>query len=711
MLNRFRNALYGVGATDDSSVRSESDLFDDRPLSPMMSRRRTGGSSLIHRTLTRSASFREELLAGVGKSRTSVSNDTNHNRGKQSNGLGQSKTTKQTSNIPPYTNGEIPDGYCLDASGRFLERSINGKPVKFQYSRPEFLQLRSADLVAVSADHQTRPVLSPRGLSSLPWKAGYAECINAGKSARNEDQAVVYSDEVVRQSSSSRLDKENQDSIPIYDKIPWTYFGMFDGHAGDAVAVAAASQLHNIIRDKLNQIADLLISLEFGTLVDDLDHSTYNDALSDAQASPLSSSAPSSEDSTTSNNNQQGSESSDATDSKTSTESEPSTEPTETQPINEMKTVLDETGDSNKVNSKEDYDNAQTNNTDNSSSTSTDKHTSTNDGLKRTQIIRCTSENEDQMPSLSDMLRNNVTVESLIKGVLESAFWEMDSLIAQDKQNYNMPGGCTALVSLFILGRLYVCNAGDSRAIVYKSRRVVPMSNDFTPISERERILRLGLQKQELLGSDFTHLEFVKRPTRKDLGKQILYKDAYMTGWSIKTATYDDLKIPLVLGEGKRSRVLATIGVTRGFGDHELRSQFGSVPIKPFLTPEPEVKVLRLDDNDSLESEDVLIMGTDGLWDVTSNESAASLLEYWLLPESEESRSKYRYMNAALELVLHARGRTNFWSKVWRINNDTLASFDDISVFVIPLQQYREEYNAWLSLRTKSIRSKDQDNV
>lgn len=74
-----------------------------------------------------------------------------------------------------------------------------------------------------------------------------------------------------------------------------------------------------------------------------------------------------------------------------------------------------------------------------------------------------------------------------------------------------MRGGCTALVALFILGKLYLANAGDSRyvlsnnilffyikvvkfsnitfrAIVYKNSQIIPMSFDFTPESERERI-------------------------------------------------------------------------------------------------------------------------------------------------------------------------------------------------------------------------------
>lgn len=56
------------------------------------------------------------------------------------------------------------------------------------------------------------------------------------------------------------------------------------------------------------------------------------------------------------------------------------------------------------------------------------------------------------------------------------------------------------------------------RGIIVKNNQVIPMSMDFTPESERERIKYLGLLKPELLGNEFTALEFIRRPTRKDLG-------------------------------------------------------------------------------------------------------------------------------------------------------------------------------------------------
>lgn len=467
-----------------------------------------------------------------------------------------------------------------------MNRPKLDKNTKFSYSRPEFLQLKTEDEINVSADHQIRPIILPRDCSRLPWRSGYAECINAGKSQRNEDQAVCYRDYLVRKSALLRSKVDPSRPITPKDQLPWYYFGIFDGHAGPSVAVAAAAQLHYIIKEKLSQISDLLVDLE-----------------------------------------------------------------------------LDIAGEEDDQEIEQDPDMT--------------------------------------LPSMIDICRQNVTVDSLIMGALESAFCEMDALIEKDKQNYKMPGGCTAIVSLFILGKLYICNAGDSRAIVSKGGEVKRMSLDFTPTTERKRILRLGQQRPELLGTKYTHLQFAKQPTRRDVGKHMLYRDAYMTGWSMKKITYDDLRVPLIWGEGKRSRVLATIGVTRGFGDQELRAAYGSLPIKPFLTAEPEVNILPLEYDDSIDQDDVLIMGSDGLWDVTSNQMAAEIVKksFDHFSDDEESRTKYRFVTAAQDLVIHSRGSNTGWRSFWRVEDGSLASLDDISVFVIPLKPYKDEYLLWKSSR------------
>lgn len=47
---------------------------------------------------------------------------------------------------------------------------------------------------------------------------------------------------------------------------------------------------------------------------------------------------------------------------------------------------------------------------------------------------------------------------------------------------------------------MYVANAGDSRAITCKGNSYSPMSMDFTPENERDRIRRLAQEQPTLLG-------------------------------------------------------------------------------------------------------------------------------------------------------------------------------------------------------------------
>lgn len=40
-----------------------------------------------------------------------------------------------------------------------------------------------------------------------------------------------------------------------------------------------------------------------------------------------------------------------------------------------------------------------------------------------------------------------------------------DAQIEKEKQVYSVTGGCTALAVVYLLGKLYVANAGDSRCV------------------------------------------------------------------------------------------------------------------------------------------------------------------------------------------------------------------------------------------------------
>jgi serine/threonine protein phosphatase PrpC len=368
-------------------------------------------------------------------------------------------------------------------------------------------------LPQVTADHAVRPIIVPRDVSALPWAAGYAETINAGKSRHNEDQAMA------RRGSVGVLVAGH---ATVH--IPYTMFAVFDGHAGAPTAVTASNELWQAVQARLESVGPQLLA-----------------ARQAGQPEPES--------------------------------EHPAWAPTRT-----------------------------------------------------------------------------VSEESLVIGALEAAFWETDQQIGEEKKVYSMAGGCTVLVALFILGKLYVANAGDSRAVLTRASRAYPMSYDFTPVSERQRLQTLGRLAPHLLGQEYTWLEYLRRPARRDIGSRMLYRDAHMTGWAYKVIQESDLKFPMVYGEGKRSRLLATIGVTRGFGDHELRAQAqqgSTILIKPFLTPQPEVRVLDVE-TETVTAEDVLVLATDGLWDVVSNEEVAAIVQRGLQAWDNESKAgKYRYISLA----------------------------------------------------------------
>uniref|UniRef100_A0AAY4B0J9 PPM-type phosphatase domain-containing protein n=1 Tax=Denticeps clupeoides TaxID=299321 RepID=A0AAY4B0J9_9TELE len=277
-------------------------------------------------------------------------------------------------------------------------------------------------------------------------------------------------------------------------------------------------------------------------------------------------------------------------------------------------------------------------------------------------------------------LTRKVHHESLVIGAIENAFKDMDLRIEKEKATYNISGGCTALSVMFLLGKLYVANAGDSRAIIVRKGEVIPMSTEFTPESERQRLQFLGYMQPHLLGNEFTHLEFPRRVQRKEVGKRVLYRDHTMNGWAYKTVDEDDLKFPLIYGEGKKARVMATIGVTRGLGDHDLKVHDSNIYIKPFLSCCPEVKVYNLTEFEH-GTDDVLVMGTDGLWDVLSNQEVAEAVTCFL--GNCDPDDQRRYTMAAQDLVMKARGELK--ERGWRIVNERLGSGDDISVYIIPL--------------------------
>uniref|UniRef100_H3BGM1 Protein phosphatase, Mg2+/Mn2+ dependent 1M n=1 Tax=Latimeria chalumnae TaxID=7897 RepID=H3BGM1_LATCH len=274
-----------------------------------------------------------------------------------------------------------------------------------------------------------------------------------------------------------------------------------------------------------------------------------------------------------------------------------------------------------------------------------------------------------------------ISAEQVVTGALEKAFLHCDKLIGERQISRNQQGGCTALVVLSLQEKLYMANAGDCRAIIVQKNTISHVTSESTPEHERQRIQYMAFLNPALLGDEFPRYEFPRRLKHKDMGQKVLYRDHFMTGWGYKTVEKDDLKYPLVHGQGKQTQLMGTLGVSRGFGDHLLKVYDTNLHIKPFLSCVPQVTIFDFA-NQKVEENDVLVMATDGLWDVFSNEEVAYIVRSFL---SDKRRKPCRFAKLAQHLLRQARGMQI--SCEWTREDGTLASYDEISVFVIPLHK------------------------
>uniref|UniRef100_A0A8C2L2Z0 Protein phosphatase, Mg2+/Mn2+ dependent, 1H n=1 Tax=Cyprinus carpio TaxID=7962 RepID=A0A8C2L2Z0_CYPCA len=478
------------------------------------------------------------------------------------------------------------------ASGSSAQEIRPDPPLRFPYSRPDFLAL-SPDEVECSADHISRPILILKEMK-LPWAAGYAEVINAGKSPLNEDQACCEVVELRRRpadpSSPSYTPTRRRSSLPSADllesidssevkELNFHYWALFDGHGGSGAAVFTAKFLHLHIEEQLQEVLEIL----------------QNPSL------------------------------------------QPPTCLGEENPVHHL-------------------------------------HPSarcSQRGLSRAASLRGAAGAPGPPNTVAPrfFMEKKIKQESLVVGAIENAFKEMDAHIARERMLYSISGGCTALVVVYLLGKLYVANAGDSRALIIRGGEIIPMSSSFTPESERQRLQFLAHLQPSLLGNDFTHLEFPRRVTKKEVGKRMLHRDFTMNGCRL-----------MLLCFVAQARVLATIGITRGLGDHDLKVHDSDIAIKPFLSCSPEVKIYNLSEYEH-GADDVMILATDGLWDVLSNQEVAEAVSGFL--GNCDPDDQHRYTMAAQDLVMKARGVLR--DQGWRIAGDRLGSGDDISVFIIPL--------------------------
>ncbi|KAF7806764.1 protein phosphatase 2C 50-like [Senna tora] len=174
--------------------------------------------------------------------------------------------------------------------------------------------------------------------------------------------------------------------------------------------------------------------------------------------------------------------------------------------------------------------------------------------------------------------------------------------------------GSTAVVAILSQTHIIVANCGDSRAVLYRGKEAIPLSNDHKPNREDE----------------WTRIEAA--------GGRVIHWNGY--------------------------RVLGVLAVSRSIGDKYL---------KPWIIPEPEVKFVVREKND-----ECLILASDGLWDVMTNEEACQA----------------------------ARNRILVWHKKYGNNGNARKYEEEEDEGVDPAAQYAAEYLSQLALQRGS-----KDNV
>ncbi|CAH1446774.1 unnamed protein product [Lactuca virosa] len=194
----------------------------------------------------------------------------------------------------------------------------------------------------------------------------------------------------------------------------------------------------------------------------------------------------------------------------------------------------------------------------------------------------------------------NKKVESEWTKTMEQCFNRMDKEVIEWNQG-TVGGNCrcelqapesdavgsTAVVAIMTPDKIIVANCGDSRAVLCRNGKAVPLSNDHKPDrpDELNRIQAAG-------------------------GRVIYWEGA---------------------------RVLGVLAMSRAIGDNYL---------KPYVSCEPEVTI-----TDRAPEDECLIIASDGLWDVVSNDTACGVARMCLKgkrpaanmknpAESEESESE-----------------------------------------------------------------------
>eukprot|EP00850_Spirogloea_muscicola_P016967 SM000141S00911 [mRNA] locus=s141:212239:214880:- [translate_table: standard] len=172
---------------------------------------------------------------------------------------------------------------------------------------------------------------------------------------------------------------------------------------------------------------------------------------------------------------------------------------------------------------------------------------------------------------LFDNLVNHPNFSTDPKAAIAETYKQTDQDYLMSENGQNRDAGSTASTAVLVGKKLLVANVGDSRAVMCRGGKAAPLSSDHKPNRDDER------QRIE------------------EAGGVVMWAGTWRVG--------------------------GVLAVSRAFGDRLL---------KRYVVAEPEIQEEMLTPEDEF-----LVLASDGLWDVVSNQDAVSMIQS--IPDAQEA--------------------------------------------------------------------------
>lgn len=247
--------------------------------------------------------------------------------------------------------------------------------------------------------------------------------------------------------------------------------------------------------------------------------------------------------------------------------------------------------------------------------------------------ITSTLENNDYWKKyVYEYNNNNYYDVSLLKESLINTFLSFDKLL---RNNYVLNSGCTCTLCIINSNQIICANIGDSRTVLGSSSLIKQLSIDHKPNDEIERNRIIN------------------------------------AGGSVSNAFGD-----------RTFRINGDIALSRSFGDFHLKSKFNLKENEQMLIAEPDIIIY-----DRNESDDVLVLACDGLWDVCNNED---VIDYVRMLYKLGESSMLLIAEDLIDHALECGSSDNITVIVLRLPGANIG--DSSGGGVLGLREYRGEF-------------------